>query len=117
MVAGLGSALQRNHPAIALYVLDHHHGVGAARNGCAGHDLHALPGHHCNIQMPAGAKLANAFEARSGGLRIHGTHGKTIPHGPIEGRIVAIGKHRLSQNAAKGLLDFNLGMEQRAGKG
>ncbi len=65
------------------------------------------PGSTAHFKVSARAKFADAFEARARRLRVRCANCKTVAGRAIKGRIVAIGKDRRGQDAAKRLLDFN----------
>src|SRR5687768_4094433 len=85
--------------AIALRMLGHHHGVGAARHRRAGHDLDAL-----SVPNFAAISLPRAHFARyfrpSG--KIGGMDRESVANGAWSGRIVAIRQSFLGQHATSG---------------
>src|ERR1019366_8985034 len=94
-------------PSVALRVLDHRYGVRSGRNARARHDLDALSRPQQTFKNASRADFTDAFEPRARRGRIRGPQGETVTRGTVEGRIVAVGKNRLRQDAAKGVLDFD----------
>ena len=107
VVAGLRRSIERDRSPFAPGVLDHHHGVRAVRHARARHDFDALPGPTTPSKVPP-ARSSPMHSSRAPGRgRIRGTHGEAVARGAIEGRIIAVGRHMLGQDAAKRLLDFD----------
>ncbi len=80
---GLNAAVVMAHA-----VLDHDDGVGALRNRRAGHNFDglALRRRPANVS-PARTSPINAKAARN----VARAHREAIPHGAVEGRIIAVG--------------------------
>ena len=78
-------------------MLHHHHRIGAARHGSAGHDLDRFARLHFARERLARAHFAD-HEQIAG--QIGGAHREPVANGARDGRVVAIGQHRLGQHAA-----------------
>jgi hypothetical protein len=90
--------------AVARGVLEHDHGIGAGRNGRAGHDLECF----------AASQLAQADIARphfaldaQPPWRVFGAHRETVAERARERRVVAIGMGGLGEHAAAGGIERN----------
>ncbi len=57
VIAGADGAVDPQHPALLLSLLDHDHGVGAWRDRSAGHDPHRRAGADLGALLAAGDQL------------------------------------------------------------
>ena len=80
-------------------VFDHENGVGAGRDGGAGHDLDRLAGG----EGGTGPALAGSEETDDRAIeRRAGVEREAVAGGAIEGRLVAVGEDRTGEGAAVG---------------
>ena len=91
-------------PTFAARMLDHHDGVGAGGNGCAGHDLDGLSFGDAPFEAPAGAHLADDLELSR---QIDGAHGIAVAHGARDGGGIAVGFGVRREHAPGGIGEGN----------
>jgi hypothetical protein len=93
-------------------VLEHDHGIGAGRNGRAGHDLD-------RFAAPEFAQAGNAGSHFTGDAQpagqVLGAHREAVAEGAREGRVIAIGMDGLGEHAAAGGIERNF-FDGAAGK-
>ena len=94
-----GGAVDHYPPVFAPRVLDHDDGVGAGRDGRAGHDLHRLPRGELPGETLAGAHLADDFKAAG---KIDRAHGVPVAHRPRKRGRIAVCRGVAGKNAPGG---------------
>ncbi len=79
-------------------VFDHEHGIGARRNGRAGHDF------GCRVKNEFSGRIARANQLGNGNRagEIGRVDSVAIAHGAVERWVIAVGGKRLCEHAAKG---------------
>ena len=103
-----------------LGVLDHHHGVGAARNGAAGRDRGRGAGRHLDRGRDAagdhlGVKRKPLRRAVAGADRIGGAHGEAVDIGAVERRHIDRRDHVGGKHARqRGAQRLGFGRQRRA---
>ncbi len=90
-----------------FYVLQHHHGIGAGWNGCAGHDLPGRPMRKRTARPVTGARGARNRQQTMPG-RLGSAAGKPVARGAGKGRLVAIGADGSSQHSTRSRRKRNL---------
>ena len=94
-------------------VLDHHDGVGAARNHAAGRDRHGLTWPHVNLRKHAGIDCAGqqlhaARRQLAGAKRIGGVNREPIEVRAVERRHIDAGDDIRGEHAPQGIGQRNL---------
>ena len=98
--AGLVRVIGAHRGSNSGGVFHHHHGVRAGGQGSARHDLDRLTRADGAVKDGSGANFADHFEFSG---QIGGADGEPVASRACEGRIVAVGRDVLGQNAAGGL--------------
>src|SRR2546425_1580389 len=105
VLPALHRAIEGDAVGITLRVFDHHDGVGAGRNGSAGHDGNAAAGRERGGRFIAGLELTRARK-RHTGRDIGGAHGVAVARRAVEGRIVTVGDYVFCENEAESLAQW-----------
>ena len=91
--------------ALGVRALDHHHGVGTARQRRTGHDAHRLAGAHAHVaRVSPGRQRAHDLQLDRRVGRVDGLHGEAVHRRVVEWRYGLLGFDGHARDASQGVL-------------